>query len=140
MGWSEDWANSPAAKRANVSASKTKPTAKVSMQRLGRLKQGKMNKTEAAYAQHLDLLKNTGKIIWYKFEGIKFRLADKTFYTPDFTVLNESFELEVHEVKGFWEDDAKVKIKVASELYPFRFVAIHAVPKGKGGGWKEVDY
>ncbi len=27
-------------------------------------------------------------------------------------------------MKGHWEDDARVKIKVAAEMYPFRFVAI----------------
>lgn len=31
--------------------------------------------------------------------------------------------MECHEVKGFWTDDAKVKIKVAAEQYPFRFIA-----------------
>ncbi|HHU8883863.1 TPA: DUF1064 domain-containing protein, partial [Escherichia coli] len=52
------------------------------MQALGRLKTGQMNKTESAYCQHLELRKRAGEIVWYRFEGIKLRLADNTFYTP----------------------------------------------------------
>ena len=32
--------------------------------------------------------------------------------------------MECHEVKGFWQDDARVKIKVAADLYPIRFLAV----------------
>jgi hypothetical protein len=110
---------------------------------LGRLKAGAMNKTEAAYAQHLDLLKIAGEVLWWKFEGLKFRLADNTFYTPDFAVMVADGFIELHEVKGsprIFQDDAKVKIKVASALYPFRFYAVFPRAKGVGGGWDVVDY
>jgi hypothetical protein len=103
---------------------------------LGRLKTGEMNKTEAAYAQRLELLLRAGEILWYKFEGVKLRLADNTFYTPDFAVLNAASELEMHEVKGYWEDDARVKIKVAASLYPFKFLAVMPKPKKDGGGYE----
>lgn len=53
------------------------------IQALGRLKTGQMNKTESAYCQHLEQRKRAGEIAWYRFEGIKLRLADNTFYTPD---------------------------------------------------------
>lgn len=46
-------------------------------------------------------------------------------------------ELEMHEVKGFWEDDARVKIKVAASFYPFSFIAARPKPKEEGGGWEE---
>lgn len=83
-----------------------------------------MNKTEQAYAAHLALLQRAGEIREYRFEPLKLRLADKTFYTPDFAVVRADC-LELHEVKGFWEDDARVKIKVAAAQYPwFRFVAV----------------
>ena len=45
------------------------------IQALGRLKTGQMNKTESAYCQHLELRKRAGEIAWYRFEGIKLRLA-----------------------------------------------------------------
>ena len=102
---------------------------------LGRLKAGAMNNTEKAYAAHLDLLKAAGKVGWFRFEGIKLRLADNTFYSPDFAVMAEDGVMEMHEVKGFWTDDARVKIKVAADQYPFRFIAIKAEAKKRGGGW-----
>lgn len=91
---------------------------------LGRLKQGVMNQTEAKYASHLEQLKMIGEIAWYSFEAWKFRLADKTFYSPDFIVMKTTGELEAHEVKGYWEDDARVKIKVASAMHPLQFIAV----------------
>ena len=42
---------------------------------------------------------------------------------------------EMHEAKGFWQDDARAKIKIAEDLYPIRFVAIQAKSKKEGGGW-----
>lgn len=94
---------------------------------------GRMNATEAAYASHLEWRKRQGEVLWYAFEAIKLRLADKTTLTVDFFVLLADHTLEAHEVKGgHWEDDARVKMKVASELFPFRFVAAQKV---KGGEW-----
>lgn len=102
---------------------------------LGRLKTGAMNKTEAAYAAVLREREIAGDVLWFKFEGLKLRLADNTFYTPDFVVMRGDMSLEVHEVKGFWTDDARVKIKVAADIYPFRFAAVKARSKKDGGGW-----
>ncbi len=96
---------------------------------------GQMNRTESQYAQRLEILKQGGHIQWYASEAIKLRLADKTFYTPDFLVLASDGLLECHEVKGFWQDDARVKIKVAAEKFPFRFVAVKKESKKDGGGW-----
>lgn len=111
------------------------------MQALGRLPAGVMNKTEEAYAAHLEQLKQAGQVLWYKFEGIKLRLANKTFYTVDFFVMPGSRELEAHEVKGFWTDDARVKIKVAADMYPvFKFVAIKKAAKSDGGGWSVEEF
>lgn len=110
------------------------------MQALGRLKTGERNKTEAAYEQYLELRKRAGDVAWHRFEGIKLRLADNTFYTPDFAVMTASGLMELHEVKGYMQEDASVKIKVAAEMYPFRFLIIRMNPKKNGGGWdiKEV--
>lgn len=91
---------------------------------LGRLKAGAMNQTEKAYGERLAMLQRAGEVAWYKFEGVKLRLACNTFYTADFFVMLANGEMEVHEVKGFWQDDARVKIKIAAELYPFRFIAV----------------
>lgn len=102
---------------------------------LGRMKAGKMNKTEAEYAAELTCLQMAGEIQWYVFEGMTLKLADNTRYTPDFAVMRADGLIECHEVKGFWRDDARVKIKVAAELFPFRFIAIKKRAKKDGGGW-----
>ena len=44
--------------------------------------------------------------------------------------------LEMHEVKGHWMEDARVKMKVAADMYPFRFIAVQPIAKKAGGGWK----
>lgn len=106
------------------------------LQALGRLKTGQANKTEAAYGAHLEQLRVAGAIAWYRFEGVKLRLADNTFYTPDYAVMRSDGLMECHEVKGFWQDDARAKIKIAAEMYPFRFVAVKAKAKKDGGGWE----
>lgn len=111
------------------------------LQALGRLKAGAMNKTEAAYAQLLEQRRQAGEVTWFKFEGIKLRLADNTFYSPDFFVMLASGELEAHEVKGgFWTDDARAKTKIAANMYPFRIIAVTPRPKKLGGGWKEEQF
>ena len=107
---------------------------------LGRLKTGVMNRTEAEYYDYLCGKKFTGEVTWCKFEGVKLRLADKTFYTPDFAVLLPDGRFQLHEVKGYWMDDARVKIKVAAELYPFEFIAVKKRAKRDGGGWEVESF
>ena len=107
---------------------------------LGRLKVGAMNKTESAYDAHLALQQHAGAIVWRKFEGLKLRLADNTFYTPDFAVMAADGVMELHEVKGFWQDDARAKIKIAADMYPFRFRAVMVRKKKDGGGWAEEHF
>lgn len=104
---------------------------------LGRLKTGQQNKTEAAYEQTLEVRRAAGEVAWFKFEGVKLRLADNTFYTPDYAVMLSSGLMEMHEVKGFWQDDARAKIKIAADMYPFRFLAVRPKPKKDGGGWDQ---
>jgi len=107
---------------------------------LGRLPAGTMNKTEREYAGHLSYLQTLKRILWFKFEGVKLRLADNTFYTPDFAVMPDDCRLEMHEVKGWWQDDARVKIKVAASIYPFRFIAVTKRAQKHGGGWEREEF
>jgi hypothetical protein len=98
---------------------------------------GVMNKTEQKYADLLSLRARVGEVAHFAFEAVKLRLADKTFYTPDFMVMLADGTIEFHEVKGFWEDDARVKIKVAAETFPFVFRAMSPI---KGGDWKHEEF
>ena len=91
---------------------------------VGHQRDGRTNKLEAAYEAILKAKMLAGEIKHYAFEALKLRLADNTFYTPDFLVINQSDQIELHEVKGFMTDDAAVKLKVAAEMHPFRFFLV----------------
>lgn len=120
-----------------------------------RLKKGEMNKTEAEYAQYLDVLKKAGEIESWAFEIETLKIGDDCRYTPDFRVVKKAYEfdyIEFHEVKGtlrknrtvtiedglkfnhkvtapYIEDDALVKIKAAAEMHPYKFIIV----------WKDKD-
>lgn len=99
-----------------------------------------MNKTETAYSELLELRRLSGEIVDYRFEGLKLRLADGAWYKPDFFVVFPG-HIELHEVKGFWREAARVRVKVAAELYPaFKFIAIKRRPKKLGGGWDQEEF
>lgn len=103
---------------------------------------GEMNGLERQYADVLRVRQQAGEIDWWEFDAIKLRLAENTFYTPDFFIMRSDGGLEVHEVKGsskgkpFVEDDAAVKIKVAASKYPFPFRMVWRV----AGQWLEKVY
>jgi len=95
----------------------------------------KMNKTERRYAIQLEALKRSGHIVDWRFEALNFRMAHKTFYRPDFFIVYPT-HFAVHEVKGYWEDDALVKFKVTAEMYPwFEWKAVQLVK----GSWVYRD-
>lgn len=105
---------------------------------LGRLRTGDMNRTEAVYAEHLEARRRGGEVLWWRFEGIKLKLADRTHLTVDFAVMVASGHIEMHDVKGgrgVWTEDAKVKMKVAAAEYPFRFFVCFPRSQRDGGGW-----
>lgn len=92
---------------------------------------GKMNTLEKEYAAELALRVLAGDIAWWAFEPIRLKLANNTTYTPDFAILHFDGLVELVEIKGHWEDDARVKIKVAAHTYfMFQFTAI-TVAKGE---------
>ena len=106
----------------------------------GRRVPGEMNGTETRYSVELEGRKRLGEIEWYAFEAITFKLGKDCRYTPDFIVMLPDGLLEAHEVKGRWEDDALVKVRVAAAMFPFRFVALEAQPKKLGGGFKTREF
>lgn len=82
-----------------------------------------MNKTEMEYARELELRKKAGEIVDWKYEPFSLKLANKTYYKPDFLLVFPD-HFEIHEVKGtFIREDAIVKLKVAAKMFPwFKFV------------------
>ena len=100
----------------------------------GRKKPGVMNKTEAAYFEYL---KSRDDVEEIEYEMTSFGLAPGCKYTPDFLVMLKDGEVQFHEVKGaraIFQDDAKVKIKVAASMVPFRFFVVFP-SKTKKGEW-----
>lgn len=73
-----------------------------------------LNKTEAAFLAKL----RAEKWDWIGIQSITLKLGDDCRYTPDFVTLRDG-SLVVWEVKGFFRDDAKVKIKAAARSFPF---------------------
>lgn len=94
-----------------------------------------MNKLEAAYGEHLERRRAAGEIAEWRYESTKLRLADGAWYTPDFRVVLPNGEVEFHETKGFMREAARVRLRVAAELHPFRFLLV----KRAGGGWSVVE-
>lgn len=93
------------------------------------------SKTEARYADQLEADRLNGKIRRWRHHAVKLRLAKRTHFTPDFFVVTTDGLIELVEVKGSWkaphQEDARVKIKTAAEMYPeFQFVAV--TPDGSG--------
>jgi hypothetical protein len=112
---------------------------KAALYALGRLKTGHMNRTEERYAQHLEALRAAGEVLWWKFEGMKLRLADLTFITPDFVLMAADGRLEFHDCKGdkaIVEDDARAKTKIAADQFPCVFKLVYPRKKKDGGGWE----
>lgn len=102
---------------------------------------GVMNGLEKKYAQHLEMRKMVGEIIDYKFEPLKLKLAPATFYNPDFAVLMPDGRVELHETKGgFWEDDARVKIKVAASHFLGWFTLVAAQWNKNTKDWKFEEF
>ena len=104
-----------------------------------------MNKLEADWATVLELERRAGTVLRYVYEGIKLKLADRCWYTPDFLVFrlteDGGFGIELHEVKGHWEEDARVKWKVAAAAWPeFSCWAIKKGRKRDGGRWQIEVY
>jgi len=91
--------------------------------------ESRLNRTERAY---LEQLRGSG-VPWIGVQNLTLKIGDDTRYTPDFFVVDDAGIVTAVEVKGFWRDDARVKIKVAARAFPWiRFVAVQAI---KGGGW-----
>lgn len=108
-----------------------------------RKKHGEMNRTEQEHATNLDFRDD---VLWWAYEAITLKLADDTRYTPDFVVMLDDGTIEFHETKALmangkplFQDDARVKLKVAAKLFPmfrFRCFAGRKPSKKHGGDWQ----
>jgi hypothetical protein len=90
-----------------------------------------MNKLETAYSALLEAQKACGEIEWWAFEPFRLKLADSTYYRPDFGVLRKG-QLEFHETKGFMREAARVRLNVAAAHLPFPFYLV----RQEKGEWR----
>lgn len=108
-------------------------------QALGRMAKGRMNKTEAAYAQLLDAQKHDGIVREWKFHAIRVRLADRTFYEPDFIVVMADGEIQIREVKGsYTTPTGQMKVKMCAEV--LNFFRIIKASRQKDGSWTYQEF
>ena len=105
-------------------------------------KPGVMNRTEEAYSKHLQARVDAGEVHRWWFEAMKLRVAyDACWITFDFLVQLPDGTLELHDSKGGpTMDDASVKEKVITDLFPFRVFEARKKRVKDGGGWllKEI--
>lgn len=91
---------------------------------------GEPNKGEAAYGRLLEFEKQQGRVAWYGFEKIKFRIGKKCWLSVDYVVLFADMQIELIDVKGrkgngyYCRDDAKVKLRAVSSLFPFKVAVV----------------
>lgn len=109
----------------------------LAMRAKGRQRQpGQMNPLERDFERHLQMLLATDQIAWYGFDVIKLRLADNTFLSVDFFVMQTSGELHAIDVKGgLIEEDARVKMRVVASAFPIPLFYAQRKKKAEGGGW-----
>jgi hypothetical protein len=101
-------------------------------------RRGRMNKLEERYLREvLAPQAMAGAIDGYWYEGVKLRLATGAWYTPDFMTVDKRGRIQLIEVKGFWREASRVRIKVAAEMYQlFTFRAVRRV----GGVWETEKF
>ena len=104
-----------------------------------------MNKAEEQFAAYL---RTQDWVREWQYEAMKFCLAPRTFYTPDFLVVEEeTMELSLIDVKALWgnrsfphvEDDAMVKLKVCAQKFPYFHWKLAWFDKAQGTWqWREI--
>lgn len=130
----------PRVPRPKLPAQAFKPAGGFVGGRALRKKPGEMNKLEAERGAELEAMRERGEIVGWWFELVTLKLAADTRYTPDFLVVYPDGRTVVEEVKGRWEEDARVKIKVAAVLFPWEFVGLTKRTKADGGGWNREAF
>lgn len=98
-----------------------------------------LNATEASFlSEVLRPLQHSGAILRVDFEpeGLRAGLpGSRSVYWPDFRLQWADGIIDFVEVKGYWLEDARVKIKAVAALHPYTFRAVQRKLRKAGGGW-----
>jgi hypothetical protein len=109
----------------------------------GRAKTQEMNQTEQQRAYELELLRQSGEIVWWMWQPFSLNYGRDTKgrilkYRPDFGWMSKSGEITLEEIKGHWREAARVRtVAAAGVFWMFHFVAL---VKKKGGGWDREEF
>lgn len=116
-------------KAASRAAQSALPKGKARLPQKGRTYQTEgMNRLESDYAAVLEARRRCGEIVAWAYEVITLHLADNTSYKPDFFIVMADGTIEIHETKGYWHEDARVKTKIAAKQFPwFIFRAVQHI-------------
>ncbi|MBR8344678.1 hypothetical protein [Burkholderia ambifaria] len=115
------------------SAAETAKDAAAPVRSLGRVRTRKVDAAIEAYGALLATMRSIGRVLWFRANPIKLRLADETYYCPNFAVMVASGHLEMHHVIDAANNEPLTTVKIAAEQFPFRFVAVH---RDDSCGWK----
>lgn len=95
---------------------------------------------EREYAAYLRVLQAAGHIVRFRVKPLRFRLAKKTWYTPDFEVITHDC-IEFHEVKGFMREAGRLRYRTAADLNPeFRWFLVRKGKPRDGMHWELSEY
>lgn len=115
---------------------------------------GEMNKTEASFADRLEVHRMAGGVVSWSFEEHVMQLGPRATYRPDFRIVMHvggEERIEFVDVKGAGpiSDTSVVKIKWAAQKYPeFKFVIEQKLSKKQlqqmknppASGWKRREF
>jgi hypothetical protein len=77
---------------------------------------------EANYARYLNWLVKQGEIEKWEYETDTFEFVPvkrgNKFYTPDFKIFNRDGSIEYHEIKGWMDNDSRVRLTRMARYYP----------------------
>jgi len=98
-------------------------------------KPGSANSTERKFSNQLETARRKGEIQGWKFEAISLKLGEKTWYFPDFLVIDNHERIHIVEIKGFLRDDSAAKFKIAASNFPEMHFHMF---KNQNGSWKKM--
>lgn len=93
---------------------------------------------ESNYCRYLNLLIERGEIVSWEYEPKIFHYPLKRgniHYTPDFKVHVTEEDYEWHEIKGYMDDNSRVKIKRFAKYYPEESARLVIIDKTR---YKEI--
>jgi hypothetical protein len=95
---------------------------KAAWREIGGFKKYYRSKWEANYARYLQFLLEHNEIQKWEHEPETFWFTEILrgcrSYLPDFRITENNGEIEYHEVKGWYDDRSKTKIKRMKKYYP----------------------